>query len=281
MSHTQMRHVSHTPDSKEAGCIKESCHIWMSHVIYEWVMSHMNESCQTHKWVMSHTHPTAKTLGVCMSPVSHMNRSCHTWMIHVTHMHKSCHIRMSHVTYEWVMPHMNVSCHKWLSHVTHEWVVSRHCDSLERTATYQLSHVAQVFDPTTTHWNSLQLTATHINESCHAEISGCKWVIFQRILTWLISAIGSRVSMNHVRLQHTLQHTATHPATHCNTLQLHPTTHPATSCNTLQHTATCIVQFFLTWLISAVGIRAWTSCVRLQHILQHTATHCNTLQHIL
>jgi len=25
----------------------ESCHIWMSHVTYEWVTSHMNESCHT------------------------------------------------------------------------------------------------------------------------------------------------------------------------------------------------------------------------------------------
>jgi len=27
--------------------MNESCHIWMSHVTYEWVMSHMNESCHT------------------------------------------------------------------------------------------------------------------------------------------------------------------------------------------------------------------------------------------
>jgi len=32
-------------------CVYESCHIWMSHVTYEWVMSHMNKSC--HIW-MSH-----------------------------------------------------------------------------------------------------------------------------------------------------------------------------------------------------------------------------------
>jgi len=40
--------------------MKESCHIWMSHVTYEGVMSHMNESCHiwmsyvTYEWVTSH-----------------------------------------------------------------------------------------------------------------------------------------------------------------------------------------------------------------------------------
>ena len=39
---------------------EESCPIWMSLILYEWVMSHMNESCSvsmsnvTYEWVMSH-----------------------------------------------------------------------------------------------------------------------------------------------------------------------------------------------------------------------------------
>ena len=51
--------------------MNESCHIWMSHVTYEWVMSHMNESCHiwmshvTYEWVMSH-----------MNESLHMNESC-------------------------------------------------------------------------------------------------------------------------------------------------------------------------------------------------------------
>jgi len=49
--------------------MNESCHIWMSHVTYEWVMSHMDE------WVMSH-------------------------------MNESCLIRISYVTYEWVMSYV-------------------------------------------------------------------------------------------------------------------------------------------------------------------------------
>jgi len=91
--------------------MNESCHIWMSHVTYEWVVPHMNESCHiwmshvTYEWVMSH-----------------MNKSHHIWMSHVTyewvvsHMNESCHIWMSPITYEWVMSHMNESCHIWMSH---------------------------------------------------------------------------------------------------------------------------------------------------------------------
>ena len=76
-----------------------SCYIWMSHVIYEWVVSHVNES--RHMW-MGHL--------TCHWVMSHMNGSFHTWM--------------SHVTYEGVMSHMNESCHIWISHVIYEWVVS-------------------------------------------------------------------------------------------------------------------------------------------------------------
>jgi len=73
----------------------ESTQIRMSHVIYEWVMSHIHESC-------------------------------HVWMSHVTYawvmsyMHESCHIWMSHVTYEWVMS---------MSHATYVWVMYKNFDS--------------------------------------------------------------------------------------------------------------------------------------------------------
>jgi len=77
-----------------ASHIKESFHIWKSHVTHEWVTAHtqmnhgahMNESWHTYEWVMSHT-------------CKHMNESCHAyewvmahiWMSHVTHMIESCH----------------------------------------------------------------------------------------------------------------------------------------------------------------------------------------------
>ena len=82
--------------------MKESRHIWMSHVTYEWVMSHMNESCHiwmshvTYEWVMSH-----------------MNESCHLWM--------------SHVTYEGVTSRRMI--HDAI-HVIHTWHDSFICESL-------------------------------------------------------------------------------------------------------------------------------------------------------
>jgi len=53
--------------------MNESC-LWMSHVTYEWVMSHLNESC--HIWM---THVTYEWV------MSHMNESCHIWVSHVTY----------------------------------------------------------------------------------------------------------------------------------------------------------------------------------------------------
>jgi len=66
--------------------MNEACHIWMSHVTCESVMSHMNQSCLAYEWV-----------------TSHMNQSCHNWM--------------RHVTYEWATAQMKESCHIWMSHV--------------------------------------------------------------------------------------------------------------------------------------------------------------------
>ena len=63
--------------------INESCRIWMSHVTYEWVMSHMNESCS-----MSHV-PRVWAMFLMYEKVpqrrvtSHMNKSYSVWMSHV------------------------------------------------------------------------------------------------------------------------------------------------------------------------------------------------------
>ena len=56
--------------------INVSCHVWMSHVTYEWVMSHMIESCHIQMVYMNE-----RTQIV----MSHMNEPYHIWMIHVTY----------------------------------------------------------------------------------------------------------------------------------------------------------------------------------------------------
>jgi len=81
MSHSWMRQVL---CYKGTGTVV----LCMSHVIYEWVVSHMNESCHiwmshvTYEWVMSH-----------------MNESCVERNMSHIRANESCHI------YEWVMPH--------------------------------------------------------------------------------------------------------------------------------------------------------------------------------
>jgi len=77
---------------------RESCHILIRHVTYEWVMSYMTESC--YKWL------------------SHVT---YEWV--VSHMNESRHICMSSDTYEWSCVY-STSCHSWMSLVTHEWVMS-------------------------------------------------------------------------------------------------------------------------------------------------------------
>jgi len=138
-------------------------HTRMSHVTYEWVMPHINESCH-----------------ICMSHVtyecvmSHMNEACQIWMCHVTyewvmpHMNESCHIWTGHVTCEWVTSHVNESLYMWMSYVTYEcqiWMSHvtyresrRHKESCAQSCHVQMSHV-------TYEW-----VVSHINESCHVWI---------------------------------------------------------------------------------------------------------------
>jgi len=100
-------------------------HIWMSHVAYAWVMSHMTAS---HMYESCHVCTIHVCIGKFEWVMSHMNESCRIWMSHIymshvmyagftcvlTHMNESCRICMSHVTYEfftfvWVMSHINDS----------------------------------------------------------------------------------------------------------------------------------------------------------------------------
>ena len=98
--------------------MSESCHIWVSHVTYEWVMSRMNQSRYvTYEWV-----------------TSRMNAPCAMWIKHLTyecvmlHMIESCHISeviMGSLSMEVkrgmnTLMHINVSCYIWLSHVTYQ-----------------------------------------------------------------------------------------------------------------------------------------------------------------
>jgi len=62
--------------------MSDSCHIWMSHITYEWVMSHMNKSCEI--WM---SHVTYEQV------ISHMNESCIFFWTRVSYSIKSYLIR--------------------------------------------------------------------------------------------------------------------------------------------------------------------------------------------
>ena len=90
----------------------------MSHVIYEWVLSHIwmghvtSTSHVTRKWVMSHIQIRRIT------STSHMT---YEWvMSHILMSHVTC---MSHVTYEFVTLHISMRRVTSVSHMTYEWVM--------------------------------------------------------------------------------------------------------------------------------------------------------------
>jgi len=144
--------------------MNESCHIWMSHVTYEWIMSHMNESC--HTWM---SHVTYEWV------MPHINEPCHAWMSHVTyewvmsHMNESCHTWMSHMTYEWVMPHMNESCHTWMSHVTYRRVMSHIVTDINKLQDWCKQRDSAMCDMTHSHTSHVtyEWAMSHIHESYH------------------------------------------------------------------------------------------------------------------
>ena len=156
--------------------VNESCHTWISHVIYGRVMSHVNESCHirlshsTHEWVTSHrciyhvragasTHFPRRflcydTVDTFEKGMSHINRSCHSEM--------SCHTWTSSVAYEWVLSRVTETCSIWTSRVTHTFICHVRAGALTHvswlcTCGWVISHLNGVI--------------SHMNESCRIWMS--------------------------------------------------------------------------------------------------------------
>jgi len=147
MSHIRMSHVVQASESRHMQ------DIWMRHVMYKWVMSHIDESCHiwmslvTHWCVMSHirishvtkTNESRHTHELVMSRTRHVNEwyhACHTWMSHITHMNESCH------TYERVTSHTRTSLMQdtYMSHVTRGRVKSL----IDFISHIQMSHATRM-----------------------------------------------------------------------------------------------------------------------------------------
>jgi len=158
-----MRHVTH---------LNGSCHWydWVtSHMNYTnaWVMSHMNESCHiwmsrvTYEWIMSHR-------------MSHVTYESHLWMSHVTYAcvmsHPSwpCHISWkSLVTYEW---------HTWMSHLIHAhvtWLIHRFHSSIMTMSHFMKTscHIptTQQIEPRHVRMRHVAsiMTMSHLRKECH------------------------------------------------------------------------------------------------------------------
>ena len=93
--------------------INNACHVWMSHVIYAWVMSNVNDSYRAWRLWTSHVTVAAMTHSSSKLKASHQPR--------MLRLNASCHVWMSHATYTWVMSHMDESYRAW----DYEWVMSR------------------------------------------------------------------------------------------------------------------------------------------------------------
>jgi len=125
---------------------------------------------------------------------------------------------------------------------------------------------------TATHFNALQLIATHTATLCNTYGNTHGNALCNARQHTAVSPVPrscllvEQLTLHYNTLQHSATHYTTlqHTARHCSTLQ-HTATHChtlATHCNTLQHTAT----------------HRNTLQQTATH-LQHTATHCNILQH--
>jgi len=114
--HDYSIHCTQMNESCSVTMTRSIAHIWMSHVSYEWIMSHPNESCHTRRFGRGNMWIT-RMCGRCCAPI---NESCRVCMSHVTHEHNSfiraqhlphifirMHVSMSLVAYVLVMSHMN------------------------------------------------------------------------------------------------------------------------------------------------------------------------------
>jgi len=163
--------------------------MWLHHVTYEGVMSHMNASC--HTWVRRVTYDHVRLLHVpCENVVSHVIASCHIWMRHIWIRHVTyevaCSMSICCFTYDCIMSHMNASCHIWMRHDTHECVVSRmsatcHIRLLHVPCGYVFSHVIASRRVWMRHV-IYECVIPHMNASCHIWMRCVAWNRVSRVV---------------------------------------------------------------------------------------------------
>ena len=122
----------------------ELCHIWMSHVTYDWV-------------------------------TSFMNASYHIWMSHVTYvMSHTCTgsaAARSNMTYKWIVSSTNELRHMWRRHVTY---AHRICGSTESRPMMPTTHHCNTSLPTPgllrVHFNTLLQCHNPLLHHCNTSL---------------------------------------------------------------------------------------------------------------
>jgi len=161
--------------------MNESCHIWMIHVTYEWVMSRMNQSC--HVWMSHVTYEWATHFTIRPSDETYSSKK--KSLVKYEAVAESFHMWMSHVTNERVMSRINKSltqplraedqrtnesceegngsCLVWMSHFTYEWVMGRESWVMSHLCGQKLKGQMSHF----TRKKKSKSHVTHMNEWCH------------------------------------------------------------------------------------------------------------------
>jgi len=196
--------------------MNESCLIWMSHVSYEWVMSHVcSNSLQRTEIHKALGHPTFDFCDV-HTLQQHTATHCNT---------ATTHCNAPKFIKTWA-PNF------WFLRCTHtatlQHTATTHCNTpkfINAWATQIL--ISRYTHTATTHCNNtLQHTATHCIVPKFIKDYATQFLIFSMRY---IKEISDRC--NTLQRAATHRNTLQHTATHCNALQ-----HTATHCNTLQRT---------------------------------------------
>ena len=225
--------MSHVPDD-------ESCHVWMSHVSYTWVTSHVKESFVI-SLMMSHVTYVPYTW--IMSRKFHVRESClilnsyfgYAWVILIideSYKNESCHspfkltviwIRMSHFNYEWVIRErvMSQSCQVnesfciWMSHFTYEWVMQERV--MSQSSHMRITETRIRMSHVTYEWVIL-----HVDESCHGWVmspwtnhAAYQWVVScmdETRHTWTSHVTWEQLSR--IRMSHGTRNASCSETTH-------------------------------------------------------------------